>query len=108
MEPAGALLRGAAAHEGDRRHLHHRRFRPPARQPRAAAEPLARADAEPLRLSEAAQRQELLDSVRRAADIFYTHGPAGPEGPGLTAPHPLQAENDIGRESCWERVLQFD
>ena len=90
LQRAGEVLRGAAAHQGARRHLHHRRFRPPAGQPGSAAEPLDRAARKPRRISEAPHRKELFAAVRRARRVLHQPRAARPDGPGVPAPHSLQ------------------
>ena len=52
------VLRGAAPGEGQRRHVPHRRLRPPAGAPARPAEPLDRPAREAHRLPDAAHRQE--------------------------------------------------
>ena len=77
---AGQVLRGAAARQSAGRHLHDRRFRPPARQPRGAAQSLDRAARKPGRISEAPHRQELLAPLRRAGGVLDQPRAARPDG----------------------------
>src|SRR5512147_3014787 len=58
-------VRGAAADQGDERHLHHRRLRPPDGQPARPAQPLDRAAGEALRLPAPAHGPQVPPAVRR-------------------------------------------
>ena len=84
------LLRGSSARQGARRLFHHRRLRPPDREPEKPAQPLDRSARRPRRLSQPPYRQKLRDPVRRARHLLNQPRTGRPDGPGLPASPALQ------------------
>ena len=78
----------AAADEGQQRHLHHRRFRPPAHVAARSVEPLDRSAGPPRGLSDAALWREIPDSVRADGGVFHQPGTQRSGRRSVPAPHP--------------------
>ena len=91
LQPVAAVLRGAAAPEGQRRRVPGGRLRPRAGVARPAAQPLHHPDGAPVRLLHPVHRAE--DPGAAAARAHHRHQPEPGDGhgPGLPPPHGLPA-----------------
>ena len=87
---AVAVLHRATAVEGEQRHPHRRRLRPPDDLDEGAAEPLDRADGGAHRPPLAAHRRHGRGAVRRAADLLDEPAPLAAGRRGVLPPHPPQ------------------
>ena len=95
------VLPGAAAPQGEQRHLRRRRPRPAARDAARPDEPLGRAARPPQGLPVAAHRPQVRGALRRGGGLLHQPAADGPRRRGVPAPAGLQ---DLPRPDVRGRV----